>query len=380
MAVYEGRWICKQCGSENFGSNEVCNGTEGQGGCGKSRPKDVEFYLPENSPIITDKAQLADATSGSDWHCDHCEGANKNAYSGHRVLSCVHCGNSRDSSDTDHKIISYTLDSVPRRAKTSEPIKQDNARTRANFLDESRHTIKNRRNVYVWSGLATLVLFSAVIWYFFFASIVLTAHVESLPWSRSVFIEKYQSVRDEGWDLPATAKDVRSERRVHHHDRLVDHYENKTRQVQEQVQTGTEKYVCGKKSLGNGYFEDVECSRPVYRSVSKTEPYREPVYYDNPVYATWYTFSIMKWVYNRKHDAAGLDHEVYWPPYQLGGDERVSNKKELYTIHLLTNKNTTKSHEMSFTDWQKVTRGQAFRLEVNRVGSILSIKMDKINQ
>lgn len=65
MTIREGRWLCQFCGAENLGRFESCEG-HGSGGCGAARQPGTRFYLPENSPIITDVSLLADARSGRD--------------------------------------------------------------------------------------------------------------------------------------------------------------------------------------------------------------------------------------------------------------------------------------------------------------------------
>ena len=67
---------------------------------------------------------------------------------------------------------------------------------------------------------------------------------------------------------------------------FFDHYETRTRTVK--VKEGEERYVSGQRDKGNGYFEDVYSTRPVYED-------REEEYRDVPVYQTKYLYTVYEW-------------------------------------------------------------------------------------
>src|SRR3989344_3085804 len=92
-AKREGRWDCESCGKVgNLGRNRTCES------CGKPRPENVKFYLPENAPAVTDPELLKQAEAGADWYCLHCDAGNSNA-----DTTCKQCGAARGSSPT-HKV------------------------------------------------------------------------------------------------------------------------------------------------------------------------------------------------------------------------------------------------------------------------------------
>ncbi|HET6762518.1 MAG TPA: hypothetical protein VFH27_02575 [Longimicrobiaceae bacterium] len=155
------------------------------------------------------------------------------------------------------------------------------------------------------------------------------AAVVAKSWTRTVVVQERVVTEHSGWEAPPPgALDVRSERRLHHQEEVVDHYvvsthpeqrtgrtqegsETRTRRVSEKVKTGTRTYVCGHRDRGNGYFEDVQCTEPVYGTRTRTETYEEPIYrtftYSTevkdstpvyrqvPVYAPFFRYRTVEW-------------------------------------------------------------------------------------
>jgi hypothetical protein len=146
------------------------------------------------------------------------------------------------------------------------------------------------------------------------------ARIVGFSWQRSIQMEHYEAVSYEHWSAPSNAFDVRSFQAVHHYEKEYSHTETRYRDVR--VQVGSETYVCGKVDVGNGYFQDRYCTRPVY--TTRSEPYRYDVYRDVPVYATKYAFKLMKWVNKPAYALRdkGDDHDAYWPepPVSLQDD------------------------------------------------------------
>lgn len=154
------------------------------------------------------------------------------------------------------------------------------------------------------------------------------AVVDSVVWERWIVVEEHGIFAGEGWELPDGAMDVVRSERVRDYRRelagyetvtrqeprtrqVLKGYEEETRTVSEHEQTGTRTYTCGTRDLGNGYFEDVECSEPVYETVSRTERvsvpvYEEETYYEEvtdeqpvyrqvPIMAPYYTYRVPRW-------------------------------------------------------------------------------------
>src|SRR3954468_8513265 len=90
LAIREGAWDCPVCGRKgNRGPDKFC------GGCGCPRGPEVQFYLPEDAPEVTEAEALKRAAAGPDWICPYCQGDNPatNAY-------CSGCGAPRDGAKT----------------------------------------------------------------------------------------------------------------------------------------------------------------------------------------------------------------------------------------------------------------------------------------
>ena len=74
------------------------------------------------------------------------------------------------------------------------------------------------------------------------------------PFDEHIFeIEIASVVHPEGLRLipdPAAGRLLSEREEIHHYDQVLDHYETRQRDVEEQVQVGTETYVCGQRDLG----------------------------------------------------------------------------------------------------------------------------------
>lgn len=370
MTIREGRWLCPSCGAECLGRHENCNGTDGQSGCGSSRPPHVRFYLPENSPIVTDPNQLADAASGLDWNCDHCDGANKNSYQSHRVINCVHCGNGRDEFDPDYKV-----------EATAAPVRPDTAvRTEASRETVRRSTTQRQsprsRKALAFPFLAVVAVLAAAftVWFAFFQTKTVEAEVAGFSWARSIPVEEMKTLREEGWSVPTDGRVRDRETRFKENVSVLVGYDERTRTVSDRVQTGTESYSCGTRDLGNGYFQDQTCQRPIYSTVSREETYEVPVYQQQPVYATWYTYNIDRWrtVHNLREGAANKSPK--WPANPHRGPKlREGGRSETYTVRLNAGEAGQFDRNLPELRWKALDVGDDVVLHINRAGGVMRI-------
>jgi hypothetical protein len=190
--------------------------------------------------------------------------------------------------------------------------------------------------------------------------------VESAVWERTMWVETRSLQPGEGWELPDSAVDVvRSERQRGERQQLdgyrtvtryvpykvavMQGYRNEERTVHDLEQSGTRTEVCGTRDRGNGYFEDVECERPVYTSTERRETVRVPAYADvtridtiterQPVYrtvpamATWYTYRVPTWAITDTLHLAGTGlNEPVWPDTAFGPGRRESGRMQDYYL------------------------------------------------
>lgn len=347
MAVRVGRWDCDTCGHRGIlGPETRCTN------CGASRPQNVKFYLPTDAEIIDDEARLRAARAGADWICGHCTGHNKAVDE-----LCHSCGNPKDdlSEDVDLQTREYGMHEIPIEGRKKS--EEAGERYRAARLAQKGERFE-KFDVIKKYGIIGFILF-LIVGYGLLSSFPKSIDVEvtGFRWERSIQFERYEAVQKEDWNTPNGAFDVSSFRAIHHYNKVSRGFETRTRQVK--VKVGEERYVCGKRDLGNGYFEDKYCTRPVYEN--RTEKYREEVFEDVPVYRTKYRFKIMEW--NRKNEykrqTAAKDHNPQWA--ELPGSEkewRAGPREQAY--YVIVKESGGKQHEEKIGGnfWVGLNEGQ----------------------
>lgn len=361
MAIRVGRWDCPTCGHKgNLGPETRCKN------CGAPRPEKVKFYLPEDAEVVEDEKRRREAQAGVDWVCGHCAAQNK---AGDTL--CYSCGNPRDaaSEDVDLEQVEYDTEQVPRQGPGLEEAAGEQYR-RARIRTEAASKRKRRR------GLLGLILSSPIlagILFFLLKSFPQTVDVEVVGfiWERSIQFEHYEAVQEEAWEVPSQAFQVSSFKAIHHYDKVFRGYETRTRDVR--VKVGEESYVCGQRDLGNGYFEDRYCTRPIYET--REETYKAEVYEDVPVYATKYRYTIMRWVrkqaYFRK--ISGTDQQARWPEAPTQGDPdtwRQGPKDAVYYVTVLENDGDKHTEEVGYQYWQARSLGEKLPAEKSRLMDI----------
>jgi Zn-finger in Ran binding protein and others len=364
MAIREGRWDCPSCGSTAiYGRHVECPG------CGKPRPAGIRFYLTDDAPAITDAAQLAQARAGADWVCEHCGASNRAT-----EPECGGCGASRGSSPSQ-RVVDYDLAQVPRSGETQRPRGLAGVAPGGGKQFDKAPAEPGKPSCFgcgclTLMAMLLLSLLSSVVTRCSDAGPVggedlRAATVTAKRWERFVVVEERTVVRGEGWELPDSAEVVRRRRRFKEMGQEVDHYRTvtrqvprtervsdgtrtRTREVDERVRTGTRTYVCGQRDLGNGYFEDVECSEPVYETRTRTERWEEPVYRDEThyetvtdrepvyrevaVYDTFYTWRAPRWNVVDTLWARGDTTRPVWPDTALGRNRRRAARGEAYWV------------------------------------------------
>jgi hypothetical protein len=227
------------------------------------------------------------------------------------------------------------------------------------------------------------------------------AVIEGKRWERAIVVEQRRVVEGEGWRLPDSAEVLSRERRYHHEgqevvgqrtetrqvprtERVPDGTETRTREVEERVRTGTRAYVCGQRDLGNGYFEDIKCTEPVYETRTRTETYEEPRWrevtrYDTvrervaitrpvPVYQPYYTWRAPRWTPVDTLRARGDTARPAWPDTtHLGADQRVGRKTDAYTV-VLRSGGARLHVRTHLGQWHRLRPGQRVALRHSTAG------------
>jgi hypothetical protein len=331
MAIYVGKWDCDYCGNVgNLGPHVHCSQ------CGSARPADVVFYMPRGIDTeVTNEEELAAAKVGVNWVCVSCNNGNSNNYQ-----ACVSCGGLKDSSKKNLEVREFMEDAVPR---SSKPVKS--------LATEAKPKAKSKG--FLAKIMAVLVVIAG---YFGLDQITSTIEVPvtKIEWVRNIETEEFKLIKEESWDLPKDGELIRSFEAVHHYDKKIVGYETRTRTVKEAV--GTEEYVCGKKDLGNGYFEDKYCERTIYED--REEEYEESIYEEFPVNKTKYEYEIYRWKLYENYETKGTDKLPEWAnlPDFIQKDSqnfRVKSEKQAYYFSIKDNKDETHWYKSDFDYWDK---------------------------
>jgi hypothetical protein len=224
-----------------------------------------------------------------------------------------------------------------------------------------------------WKGPAALVaLVGGLMWCN--GPVEVKATVAAKEWTRAIERQEYRTVQEEDWSVPQGGRQKRSFRAIRDYRQVLDHYETKTRQVSERVQTGTRTYTCGQRDMGNGYFEDVTCTEPEYTTSYRDETYQDPVYRQEPIYDTKYAYEIEKWLPDDTTWARGDGaKEPAWPTVRMGRNEREGARIQRYVLRFTDDDGKTYEREVTPEQFQRYRQGQPVTLRKKRGGSDVEI-------
>ena len=358
MAIRVGRWDCPVCKTTgNLGPDKQCIS------CGSARPKDVKFYLADDSEIVKQTKKIQEARSGADWVCSYCNSHNKA-----KDTNCHTCGNDREIADGD-KSLQQKINYTDGRNENSENEKEKLEKKDLTDKKLPKTKLSLAKKIGCITPVVLLIIF--VILSQFTTDIELT--VKSFEWERTFLIENHKTVVEDDWKVPAGGTELESYEAVHHYDQVANGTETKTHTVSKQ--TGTESVKVGQKDLGNGYFEDVYEEQPVYTEYEET--YEETIYKDVPVYRTKYKYSILKWVDAGELTTTEKDHNAFWSKNKILDDSnyRVKEKKEKYVVFLTEEDGTEQKEEIAYEYWKKIKKGDKIKAEKSAVfGTYLGLK------
>jgi len=269
MAIREGWWDCTYCSTPNRGRDMHCQA------CSKPRDPSIKFYIPVVEPEVTDEHLAAIAKGGADWTCSFCGTDNRAS-----LNSCRQC--SADKGESLARAQKILL-----AGETGKEQQRENSTA-----------TKPKKNRPKW--LLPVLLGAAVLLVFLG---VQALRVQDVPlqvvqatWERTIDVESQELIRRTDWA-----------NRVPSDDRILRTWEEQD--GTEQVQVGTERVVTGRRDLGNGFFEDIVETRPVYES--------------RPVFRTRAEYERLEWVVQRTGTITGRYNEpLAWPQVNLRAGER----------------------------------------------------------
>lgn len=359
MTVREGRWDCQYCGTKGIlGRHKACPQ------CARSRPEGTKFYLPEDSEAVEKASLQEQARLGPDWICEFCSSSNPA-----NLDVCRHCSAPREGTSSQQKVQEHAVGEAPRSGDMTIPDPHEKYRT------EKAPGPKKARPRWLLPAIGLLIVVACLIGAsLLFGGNDLEVSIEEMRWERSVVVEELQTVVEEDWEVPDGGRLISQREEIHHYDQVIVGHERKQRQVSEQVQVGERTFVCGQRDLGNGFFEDIECSEPVYETQQRTETYEEPIYEQVPVMDTMYEFEIERWTAQRTERATGRDQRVYWPELNLGADQREGEREEVY--HIVFRDGDGERYEMTFPleEWLTFESLGRYTLRVNGLGQAVGVE------
>ncbi len=434
MAIREGRWDCTSCGSTGVPGRHVdCPG------CGRPRPEGTRFYLGDDAPVMADPERLAEARAGADWACARCGGTSRASLTECGGCGAPRAGatpappepappgpsgeprapvaatppfpadaadlpaaaaeaastppDAADAADTvsapiglEAAIAALPVAEVPpdRGAAPPRPPTWPLGLARARKRDYA--VTLPLILLAVWVGIVQVARYREAIR-------IHPAVVVDKEWRRSLWMERHDTVEEAYWTLPESAVVVRKEKQVHHTERVQTGYRESTRSVPttttvqdgydeveapvtERVQTGSASYTCGQRDLGNGYFEDVTCSRPVYESRTATRTERRarerevtsyetvtdrvPVYEDRPVYADWYVYRVPRWHISDSVVSTSRTAVPAWPalPPRDSTRYRLYDRKEWILVTVVNGAGERVQIRVDSATWKRYRPGQ----------------------
>lgn len=364
--IREGRWDCQYCGTQAIlGRHKKCPV------CATPRPEGTKFYLPENEPPLVD-GQLAEfARMGPDWICEFC--ASSNPANTH---SCHNCFAPREGSSPTQAVKEYALGETPRTGDMDFTEPEEKPRPQPTNSAQT-----GKKPMWLW-GVAGVLLFVLLCCCALPLGLSLFDEEKSLTavdfsWERTVEVEAFQTVVEEDWDVPPDGRILSQQEEIRRYDRVIIGYETESRQLSEQVQSGSREYVCGQRDLGNGFFEDVICSEPIYETQFRTENVEVPIYEQLPVYDVKYRYEIDKWSVTRTARADGRDQAPHWPPLNLAANEREGSRTESYQVVFTDEEGNRYEESFPLAEWQRFERGRVYTAVVDAFGNLQTISPDR---
>ncbi|HQU82242.1 MAG TPA: hypothetical protein PKY59_03915 [Pyrinomonadaceae bacterium] len=366
MAIYEGKWRCERCSSVNRGRDLNCLS------CGVKRSEDTEFFLDDDAVTVADEQLLAQANAGADWICLYC-GTNCAAVQ----TQCSGCGSIRSAQNKQLEEETRGVNDWSEAALNAQ-----NAQNFAELQEPQTSFFSSRLVKFILAGIGAVgVLFVGlfvVLMYLSTLKYPVEMEISGLEWQRSITLEEYKTVTETAWEggVPQAARVQSKETALHHVDKIPNGTRTVPETYTERVSDGTERYVCGRTSKKNGFFEDKYCTRTKYRSVTKTRNRTETIYKDVPVYKMRYTYLIDKWVSIGDQTISGNDFNPQWANVKVDNvHTREGARKENYNLLCkeLSGKNKLYKIKLTPQNWANFQGNQHLHGTFDYWGKLLSI-------
>ena len=372
-------WRCDACGNIIRGDTRTCPC------CGRPMPNNNHYLMPDDPEVIAARNQnriiignpiirTADTYTDDDgiesdvvpddlesddpnWTCDYCGYQNYYSY-----LTCQGCGAPRSESKADYFGNDFNNNN-PAPNSRSETVPQS---TEPKSESGKFTGLKQLAGHLLHKGII-LSIIVCLVW--LFIPITRTATITGFEWERIIDVETFIECHESGWSIPNGAHVTKQKSEIHHYDKVLDHYETKTKQVAHKEFDG---YTTTYKDLGNGQSKVVQT--PKYKTVYKTETYKEPVYRQEPVYRTKYYYDIGRWKETSTLCTAGIDQKPYWHDTDLSSyvdspkynDQKLGDRHETYSAKIIDDKGKTQLVNYSFDNWKQLEVGAEIKYKTFR--------------
>ena len=359
-----GVWDCPACGSKGIrGDVYSCPN------CSRTRSADTKFYLPAEAMEVTDAAAIAAAKAGADWRCDFCGNLNLAA-----KANCVQCGAVRGS--RRRQAHEYDQTAAPRSAaETAEPLMEGEQPPQATAAPAAAP-----RRVSRWpaAGIVLVIAVLVGLGLFLFLPRASVATISGKTWERTIRVESFAPIQAQDWreSVPADGYNRNCTRALRTYVQVQTGTRSERVQECHDEAVGEETYDCGVVDLGNGRFEQKQCSRTIYEQRCNWVTKEVPVYVQQPVYDDYCTYTADRWQYARSVTANERDTEPYWPAVEYASNEREeqNGRSEAYVVYIVDRDEKTWEYPTDLSTWQKFSRGQKCILKVNRLDALVAIE------
>lgn len=358
-------WDCPVCGKKHISAlrNTRCPS------CGSTKvPQDKELFSYEE---ITDTVGLALAQGAPHWTCNHCGAVNLNKNS-----HCDGCGDIRDGEDNTNQI--RTISNFDQKVAESEQSGSKNfpASIHTSASSDFKPEKKINKKLLISLVIVISVALLGFLGFLFFHTNTYSAQVTSFSWKRVINIEEYTVLSEEGWSSPPfDAYNISQETRFHHNEPI---YETRTEEV----------YVPGSYTSYTDNGNGSVTAETIGTSHYETRVYQELVGY-TPIYQTWYTYNVNRWVYSRNVTTQKDDHAPEWGKYTLHfdgqtiiGAEKVEGTTESYTVvfqALVKDEVETFSLSANLDDWNAYVLDNTYTIKVNHFNMITNNPLHETN-
>lgn len=378
--------------------------------CAEPKSDVVKHYDPPKGKEIwvDDPTKLEIDIHKPDWICPYCSARNPSLRDS-RFERCFNCDFYReDNLDGTHN---------------DQPVFSDDNAPPAKRPSKA---IPNHSSAWIWRSIAKGI----------FAGITIAALVgggwwvlrpdpyvgviTDLNWRIEVPVEKQVIVSETGWSLSsnAIADSIQSETRQRGTQRVQVGTRTEMVSVSKQVQDGYESVSvtryrsvpngtyqdCHRSSMSNGYAQET-CTtrtryrdesyttteqRPRYKTITVQEPRTVPIYENQPVYATWYSWREWQWVFAQSLVASGdrtlprnpptLDLTAIASQHQVPVDRiRTLEPKETCEIQVATERTVRRdgqrrieinprSWPMTCEQWEQLHEGMRGQFRTTNTG------------